>query len=115
MAVDPGLVAVAPNEAKRIVADRLDAVQLQVAAPDEDDWPLVPLAVRTWAIPAEKLVRVYAPVPIIPIDFHDAGATRRTKLDGRRVGVAHETRPSQRPDAAPVRSRTATVAWCPSS
>jgi hypothetical protein len=46
MAVDPGLVTVAPHESERVIADGLDVGELEVTALDESDGTLVTLALR---------------------------------------------------------------------
>jgi hypothetical protein len=115
MTVDPRLVTVVPYQAKRVVADRLDVVETEVAAFHERDGTLVTLAVCAGAVAAKKLVRVDASVSVGPVDFHDAGAARGTKLERFRGLVVHCVRPSHRPEAAPVRCRTPTVACWPSS
>ena len=77
MTVDPCLMPITPDEAKRVVSDLLDVVQLEVTALYETDWALVALAVRAGAEPSEQLVRVAALVPVGPVDLHDAGAAWR--------------------------------------
>ena len=78
MAVDPRLVTVAPDESERVISHGLDVAQLEVAALDEANRTFMPLAVRTRTKAAQELVRVDTPVPVGPVDFHDAGAARRT-------------------------------------
>jgi hypothetical protein len=114
MAVDPRLVTVAPDESDRVIPDRLDVTQLEVAALHELNRTFMTLAVRARTEAAQELVRVDTPVPVCPVDFHDSSATGRTQLDGLQC-VAHEKRPSQLLEAAAVRSRTETVAWLASS
>lgn len=114
MAVDPRLVTVAPDESDRVIPDRLDVTQLQVAALHEPNRTFMTLAMRARTEAAQELVGVDTPVPVSPVDFHDSSATGRTQLDGLQC-VAQERRPSQLPEAAAVRSRTVTVAWFASS
>jgi len=45
MAVDPGLVSVAPHEPERVIPNRLDVGQLEVAATYELDGTFVTLTV----------------------------------------------------------------------
>ena len=115
MAIDPRLVTVAPHESQRVVANGLDVLELEVPSVDERNRPLVALTVRAWTVTAKQLVRIDASMSVLPVDLHHARAAGRAKLDRRWRVVIHEVRPSQRPDAAPVRSRTATVACCASS
>lgn len=115
MAVDSRLVTVAPYESERVVPHRLDVVELDVATFDERDGALVPLTVRAGAKTSKELVRVDTSVSVGPVDFHDPGPPRRAKLDWLVAVISHGVRPSQRPEAAPVRSRTPTVACWASS
>jgi len=84
-------MAVPPHEPQRVISDLLNVFELEVPSLDETDWALVALAVSARAIAPQKLVRIHAAVPVIPIDFQDTGPPRRPKLDRRR----HEGRPSQ--------------------
>ena len=114
MAVNPGLMSVAPQESERVIADRLNVGQLEITALGEPNGTFMTLAVRARAKPAQELVWVDASVSVCPIDLHHASSARRTQLDRLR-GVTHEMRPSHLPDPAAVRSRTETVAWLASS
>jgi hypothetical protein len=115
MAVDSRLVTVMPYESERVVPHRLDVVELDVASFDECDGALMPLTVRARAKTSKELVRVDTSVSVGPVDFHDPGPPRRAKLNWLVAVIAHGVRPSQRPEAAPVRSRTPTVACWASS
>ena len=110
MTVDPGLMAIAPDESKRVISNLLDVAQLEVTALHVPDRPFVPLAMRTGTEASKQLVRERALVPVGPVDLHDAGAARRAKLNGFERVLVHEIRPSHLPEAASVRSRTLTVA-----
>ena len=114
MAVDPRLVTIAPHESQRVIPHRFDIGELEVAAFDESDGTFVTLAVRTGTEAAQQLMRVSTAVPVSPINLQYARSAGRAHLGWLRH-VGQEMRPSHRPDAAAVRSRTPTVAWCASS
>ena len=87
----------------------------EIAAFHKSDRAVVSLTVCARAESAEQVVRIDAAVPVRPIDLHDACTARRAKLDRLCARLTHDVRPSQRPEAAAVRSRTLTVACWASS
>ena len=114
MAVDPRLVTIPPDEAKRVISNGLNVAELEIATLDVGDGPLVTLTVCAGAEAPEQLVWIDASVAVSPVDFHHTSPSGGAELDRNR-GATHEDRPSHRPAFALVRSRTDTVAWLASS
>jgi hypothetical protein len=109
MAVDPSLVPVAPHEPERVISNRLNIGQFEVATVHKLNGTLVTLTMCAGTKAPEQFVRIRAAMPIRPVDLHHAGTARRAEL-ARFWSVTQEGLPSHRPDAAPVRARTLTVA-----
>jgi hypothetical protein len=53
MAVDPSLMSVTPHEPERVIPDRLNVGQLDVATFYELDWSPVTLTLRAGAVPTK--------------------------------------------------------------
>ncbi len=109
MAIDAGLMAVAPDQPEGVVPDRLNVFELEIPAFDVPYGPFVTLALRARAEAPKELVRVYTPMTVRPVDFHDASPSRRPQLHGL-GSITHVSLPSQRRRPVEVRSRTPTVA-----
>lgn len=82
-------MTVAPDQAERVIADRLNVTQLEVPTLDEGDWTLVPLAMRAGAIASENLVGIHAPMPVGPVYLHDARTMGSPKFDWFRCWRTH--------------------------